>query len=140
MSPQYGIDKPSLRNGYWFYFDDEGTSITAFGSTLSGREKVFVDDELISSKQNWRFSNCHKFTLNNADYEVEFRVTNWRTGELVCSLRKNGALLDTATKAYATERSEAFTWRRFVLGALYGGAIGFSAVWGFYTAKDFLGG
>ncbi len=140
MSPQYGIDNVSLSNGYWFYFNDEGTPITAFGSALSGHEKVFVGDELISSKRNWRFSTCHKFAHNGADYEVEFRVANWRTGELVCSLKKNGVLLDTATKAYATTPDKAFSWKKFLLSVVYGGIFGFSVMWGFYAAKNYFGG
>lgn len=140
MSPQYGIDNVSLSNGYWFYFNDEGILITAFGSALSGCEKVFVGDELVSRKRNWRFSTCHKFAHNGADYEVEFRVTNWRTGELVCSLKKNGVLLHTATKAYATASAKAFTWKKFFINFFYGSIIGFSAAWGFFTALKYFGG
>lgn len=140
MSPQYGIDNPSLSNGYWFYFNDDGTPITAFGSALSGREKVFIGDELISNKRNWRFSTRHKFTHNGAAYEVEFKVTNWRTGELVCNLKKNGVLLDTATKAYATKPGTVPSWRRFLLSVVYGGIFGFGVVWGFYAAKHYFGG
>ena len=140
MSPQYGIDDVSLSNGYWFYFNDEGTPITAFGSALNGSEKVFIGDELISSKRNWRLSTSHKVTHNGADYEVEFRVTNWRTGELVCSLKKNGVLLDTATKAYATTPDKAFSWKKFLLSFVYGSIFGFCVVWGFFAVKNYFGG
>ena len=139
MSPQYGIEDASLSNGYWFYFNDEGTLITAFGSALNGSEKVFIGDELISSKRNWRFSTSHKFTHNSADYEVEFRVTNWRTGELVCSLKKNGVLLDTATKAYATTPDKAFSWKKFLLSFVYGSIFGFCVVSGFFAVKNYFG-
>lgn len=140
MSPQYGIENPSFRNGYWFYFNDNGTPITAFGSALSGQENVFIGDELVSSKRTWRFSNHHKFSHNGADYEVSFKVTNWLSGELVCSLKKNGILLDTATKAYTTNPDKSFSWKRFLLTFVYGGIFGFCAVWGFYTAKNYFGG
>ena len=140
MSPQYGIDKVSLGKGYWFYFDDNGTPITAFGSAVSGREKVFVDDELVSSKRNWRFSTHHDFTWNDTPYRVEFKVTDWRTGELTCSLSKDGTLVSTATKAYATSEKAAFSWRSLLLSVLYGGIFGFAVVWGFYQGKSFFGG
>lgn len=140
MSPQYGIDNPSLSNGYWFYFHDEGTPITAFGSALSGRERIFIGEELISSQRSWNFNTCHKFTHNGSDYEIEFRTTNWLKGELVCSLKKNGVLLDTATKAYATTPDNAFSWRKFLLSVLYGGIFGFCVAWGFFAAKNYFDG
>jgi hypothetical protein len=139
MSPQYNNERVSFRNGYWFYFNDQGTPITAFGSAISGKEKVFIGDELVSERLSWRFTSSHHFNHDGADYELAFKTTNWLTGELVCSLTKNGVLLDTATKAYTVKSGRSF-WKDLLISMLFGGIVGFCAVWGFHAGKNYFGG
>lgn len=133
MKAQSENDQISLRNGYWFYFDDNGLKITAFGSCLSGKEIVFVDDEIVSRRYSWRKNSTHSFKHNMDDYEIAYIVTSMARGELACTLKKNGVLLSTLTKAYvptgvSTLRFISF---QFLIGLIAGSVFGFSLVYSF---------
>ncbi len=96
---------PTITQGYWFFFDIDGKKVAAHGSSWSGRELVFIDDELVSDKRNYRFNSEHKFKIGERDCRLQFKVTNWLTGELVCSLFEEDALLATASKAFYENKS-----------------------------------
>lgn len=38
--------------GYKFYFQDGDNQIACFGSYFTGKEEVFINDELVSSKRS----------------------------------------------------------------------------------------
>jgi hypothetical protein len=85
--------------GYHFYFEVDGHHIHAYGSAKSGKEKVFVDDELVAEKRSFSFKSCLSFTLDENLYEVEFNMAKVFTGELHCTLIKNGTHVRTQKKA-----------------------------------------
>lgn len=133
MKAQSENDQISLRNGYWFYFDDNGLKITAFGSCFSGKEIVFVDDEIVSHGYSWRKNSIHSFKHNMDDYEIAYIVTNIARGELACTLKKNGILLCTLTKAYVPSGASTFKFisAQFVIGLIAGSVFGFGLVYSF---------
>lgn len=100
MKPEIDNEHVTVRNGYWFYFDDHGLKITGFCSGLSGKEIIFVEDEIVSSKRAIAFSSKHTFTHKQDSYEVEFLVKNYWTAEVECVLSKNGQIASRTTKAY----------------------------------------
>lgn len=100
MKPEIGNEHVTVRNGYWFYFDDHGLKITAFGSGISAKEIIFVEDEIVSSKRSIAFISKHSFSHKQDNYEVEFLMKNYWTAEVECVLSKNGQIISRATKAY----------------------------------------
>jgi hypothetical protein len=124
--------KVTLRKGYWFYFEDAGLKITAFGSGFSGKEIVYINDEIVSEKRNYRFKSTHYIQHNGARYKVSFEMKNMITGELICSLTKNNELLHTESKAYISNKNgsgyKTLLWI-FLIGLVAG--IGFfsAGIW-----------
>jgi hypothetical protein len=90
----------TVRHGYWFYFDDAGLKITAYGSGMSGKEIIYAGEDAVSTKRAMRIRSKHAFDHGGHHYEVEFVMKNIWTGELECVLSKDGAVLERATKAY----------------------------------------
>ncbi|WP_299074895.1 hypothetical protein [uncultured Paraglaciecola sp.] len=85
----------SLATGYNFEFSHDGKIIRAVGSALSGKEQVFCNDQLVASKRSLGIKSRLPFELDNNQYEVEFKATNFFTGEIQCSLLKGGALIES---------------------------------------------
>lgn len=121
MKPEQNNEHVTVRNGYWFYFDDSGLKITASGSGFSGKEIIYVEDEIVSSKRSFKTRSKHQFTYGNNTYEVEFAVTNYWTGELECVLSKNGQIISRATKAFYKKGDPQI--RRDIKLALFAGII-----------------
>jgi hypothetical protein len=125
MSPELGRDNVSVKHGYWFYFDDEGTQIVAFASALSGKEVVFVDDEIVSSKHNFRLKATHSFEHKGHQYEVTIALENLLKGTINCSLQKDGVLINKTRKSFHQRSLKKLFLASLCIGAL----CGFGFVW-----------
>ncbi len=126
-SPAPQHEQATVRHGYWFYFTDGDLRITAFGSGLTGKEVIYIDDETVSSKRHFGMRSSHRFSHQGNQYEVEFAIRSLWTGALECTLVKNGQILDRTTKAYLVKDSAAYKrlWQTTLLMSLVGGVIGF---------------
>jgi hypothetical protein len=80
------VSKSVIRNGYNFHFEFDGLSFRAGGSSVSGKENVYVNDELVSSKRSMTTLSEHKFSVNGNNYKLEFEVLDKSKGELACRL------------------------------------------------------
>jgi hypothetical protein len=116
-------ERVTVRHGYWFYFNDGGVKITAFGSGYSGKEIIYVGDEEVSSKRAMRIRSSHKFAHGGHHYGVEFVLVNFWTGELECVLSKDGAEIERATKAYFV-KEEGGMGRKLGIAVAQGALIG----------------
>lgn len=126
MSPELNKEKVSLKHGYWFYFDHEGTQIAAHGSALSGQETVFMDGEVASTKRSFSRKSTHDFQYQGHNYQVVFFMESMLTGTLSCSLYKEGEFVSSTTKSYSMK---AFSWTTFLTAMAVGALCGYSAVW-----------
>lgn len=125
MSPELNKEKVSLKHGYWFYFDDEGTQIVVFASALSGKEVVFVDDEIVSSKRTFRLKATHSFEHKGHQYEVIIAMENLIKATLSCSLQKDGTLLNKTSKSFLQHS----TGKLFLAYLCIGAILGFGFAW-----------
>ena len=80
----------SLFHGYHIPFEDNESSIDYWFSAWSGKEKVFVDGNLVSSKRNYSKKSKHTFSIGSDRYSLDMNVTQLLTGTTTCSLEKNG--------------------------------------------------
>lgn len=126
MSPELGREKVSLKHGYWFYFEDEGTQIVAHGSALSGKEAVFIDGEIASTKRSFKRKSSLEFQCQGHNYQVVFFMESILTGTVSCSLYKEGELVSSTTKSYTTKT---FYWKTFFTAMAVGAIFGFSLTW-----------
>ncbi|MBU2918040.1 hypothetical protein KO505_08705 [Psychrosphaera sp. F3M07] len=110
--------------GFNYKFNVEGHEIHAWGSAKSGKEKVFVDGKLVSSKWSLTKKSIHTFKLNNDSYELEFNMVSLITSELHCILIKNGVHLETQKQVpkYSSDKKKGKTLILvlFVIGFLFG--------------------
>lgn len=114
-----------IREGYWFYFNDESVDIAVNGSMWSGRETVYVNDNPVSDKREmFKVKSSHTFTHAEQAYRVSFEMDNILTGRLECSLFKNNRLIAKQEKA-AFDSAKSFIkiiGVGFLFGLLIGGA------------------
>ncbi|GIU11250.1 MULTISPECIES: hypothetical protein [unclassified Shewanella] len=119
------MDSVTITNGYWYYFNDQDVRITAHGSGYSGKETIYVNDEVVSDKRNLvKMNSCHKFCHLGNDYEVRFKVTSLMKATVECSLYRNNQHLATETKAFLSKDNQSVKkqiFMCFLAGLVFGG-------------------
>lgn len=90
----------SLRHGIWFVFPLEPGTVRAWGSCLSGLERVYVDDRLVSERRNLGLGSSHAFPLGGRSCSVSFHTADVLRGRLECTLAEEGTVLRTAVARY----------------------------------------
>lgn len=113
-----------FKDGFNFNFKVGDHLIHAWGSAKSGKELVHVDGQVVSDKRSFSRRSVHTFNLDNDSYEIEFQTVSLLTGELHCSLIKDGVHVETLKQVpkYTANKKEA-KWRIglwFVIGFFFG--------------------
>jgi len=80
--------------GYKFYFQDGDNQIACFGSAFTGKEEVYINDDLVSSKRSLGLKSKHQFYLEKMDYQIEYTMKNYLTGRVECTFYKNKQLME----------------------------------------------
>ena len=88
-----GVSAPVIRNGYDFRFRFNDLTLRAGGSAVTGREYVYVNDELISSSKNRLKLSVHDFNVEGNQYRIEFEMLNKVEASLACRLYCNNELV-----------------------------------------------
>jgi hypothetical protein len=115
----------TVKNGYWFFFEDDGNKIAMHGSAISGKETIYVNDEVVSETRNYKFKSDHLFEINGVEYNVEFKMKSMLKGELLCSLYRENKLLTTESKAYFQKDNKTILLTSLGAGFLVGLTIAF---------------
>ncbi len=89
----------SYRNGFNFEFEDANHLINVHCSSVSGKESIYLDGELVASKRSFRRKSSMTFSIDGDNYEVEFNVVDMLKGETHCTLIKNNLHVKTIKKA-----------------------------------------
>ncbi len=88
--------KTNLINYISLVFTDGDRTINATGD-IFGKEVIYVNNQQISHKRNYKTKSIHAFTLGEDQYELEFHVINVLSGTLNCTLIKNDVHFKTQT-------------------------------------------
>jgi hypothetical protein len=117
----------SIRKGINFYFEDGDNEIRAFGSTLSGKEIIYLNGEEVSNKRSMRFSSVHSFSAQKIEYEIEFSVADIMLGKVDCTLIKNKVHYKTLKFSFWNNKKTVFNSLLLVgaLAGIAGYAIGY---------------
>ena len=107
--------------GYKFYFQDGDNQIASFGSYFTGKEEVYINDDLVSSRRSVNIKSSHKFGFENSQYQVKFDMLNILTGRLECTLYKDQEVL--AKQVQSSLPSDPKKAAFFILGCALGGAV-----------------
>jgi hypothetical protein len=112
------------KSGYKFYFQEGDNQIACFGSFFSGKEDVYINDDLVSTKRNFGFKSVHKFEFEGTKYSVIYELKNAISGKLDCSLLKGNMQIATQSQSLFSEnpKKAAITvlWC-FIVGFAFGG-------------------
>lgn len=101
MTSSHDFDASS----YWFYFDGEPHSIAIQCSAWSGMEKFYVNNELVSSRRNWRRNSEHQFSYEGHSFRVRFKVRNMLTGRVSCTLFCDDIEMGSEELAYTDNKA-----------------------------------
>ena len=90
-------------NGLFFTFKIDDITITAKGSILSGKEFIYINDELVSSQKSLNKVSKHVFEKDGKNYEVIFYMPSAIRGRLECILFQDGQLIEKKIKEVKTK-------------------------------------
>lgn len=112
-----------------FYFELNGQQLRVWFSSFSGKEEIYLNEDLISSKRSWRKINTHEFTVAGQTYRVRVGVRNWNEafkGIYIAELYRGKELIDEDEIMMNQDAKDPFSWRKFSIGLvpwLIGGFI-----------------
>jgi hypothetical protein len=125
------ISKFTFTGGYEFYFYDCGHEILAVGSSWSGKETVILNGKEVSSVRNLtKRIAVQRFNFEKVQYELEMNMVELMSGELHCTLIKNGVHFETQVlSAYSPAPGFLSTLIKITLiSAIAGLILGFLSV------------
>ena len=113
----------SISKGYWFFFEVEGQQISVHASALSGRKRIWLDDEVVNDG-SWRLKSKHQIMVNNKSFYLELKIQSIIKGELICNLYEG------ETRVASAQSRLKFYWRKAALIFLGSAIAGFlSGFW-----------
>ncbi len=113
------ISSASIKNGIWFIFNDASNTIRVWGSSFSGREKIYVNDRLILASRNLKLNNEHTFNYDGIKYSIEFKMLNLFKSSMKCSLYKEGQHLKSLQTIYHYSKKQYFIFLGTLIMGLY---------------------
>ena len=118
------------RKGYHFYCTIDEHHIHVHCSALSGKENIYVNNELIVSQRSLRRKSCQTLNIANRVVEIEITMANLLTGKVHCTFIADGTHVATQKqvlkKRYQLKDKTLLPW--LLLCGLIGGVIGYISV------------
>lgn len=115
---------PIKKRGYKFYFQEGDNQIACFGSFYSGKEDVYINDDLVSTKRNFGFKSVHRFELDGTKFSIVYHLKNLLSSRVDCSFLKENELIATQSQSLFSENPKVgkgiVLWC-FVVGFAFGG-------------------
>lgn len=104
----------SIKNGIWFIHTDDTNTIQVWGSCINGKEKVYINDELVSEQSSMKMKSAHNFKdKNGQSYEVQFITESILKGGLECLIKKDNIILKSYKAKYV--RGKLFSFKKFLI-------------------------
>lgn len=122
--------KELRKEGYNFHFDVDSHHIHSYGSSCSGKEIVYIDGEVVNERRSFKKHSQIEFYLEGDKYEIEYNMVSMFTGELHCTLIKNGVHVETQIiklKDIKQQNNKEF-WKGFAIWFVIGAISGFVAM------------
>ena len=90
-----------MTKGLWFVHQEEDVIIRVWGSTMSGKERVYINDDMVSEKTVvTKFVSIHRCSYAGSNYEVEFRLRTSSDYQYECNIYRDGHLLKSFMSGY----------------------------------------
>ena len=97
-------------------------TLKAEASYWTGREKVWLDGEVVSKKWNYVLGATHRFMRNGENYKVAFKMKNIFTGKVEILADRNDVLLFSDTAQIFSGKMALLI---VIIGVLFGYALGY---------------
>ena len=116
----------NLKEGNWLIHKDGINVIQVWGSNFNGKEKVFLNNELVSEGRNrLKKESVHHFQDKNGDqYEVKFETISISKGVMECAIKKENNILKVFKTTYVKGKNSVF---RIFIPILAGGLLVYTA-------------
>ncbi|MFA6243822.1 MAG: hypothetical protein WC655_22965 [Candidatus Hydrogenedentales bacterium] len=122
-----GVSGGSLSEGVWFVFPDGARTIHAWGSNVTGLERIYVDGTNVSEHRSASRISRHEFDVDGESYSITFNTKGALRMELQCTLAKGDTPLRSITATF--DRSSVTSPRRMLLGVFAGVLAGAAYVY-----------
>ncbi|MCH8502596.1 MAG: hypothetical protein LAT77_11885 [Aliidiomarina sp.] len=127
----------SMSNGGNFYFDVRGLQLRVWFSSFTGAERIYLDDELVSSNRSYRKMSTHTFQVDGEAYALKVGVRSWGDafrGIYVAELYRGEQLIDQDeiilfAEEQKGEKPKQSTWRwitSLLIGLVVGYGVGYT--------------
>jgi hypothetical protein len=116
----------SYLGGTWFVFSEESHRIAAWGSALTGLERIHVDGALVSEKRALQRDSAHEFDVAGHHYRVSFKARLWQNATVCCRLDRDGAPVGVL-RARRVQRRFLQIWQLFVMAIVLCGTTAWVA-------------
>lgn len=91
----------SMTTGIWLVHQEDDVIIRFWGSTMSGQERVYINNDLVSTKTViTRFTSIHRFEYDGSNYDVEFLLKPYAGYVYECNIYRDGHLLKSFICGY----------------------------------------
>lgn len=111
------------KGGYRFYFQDGDNQIACLGSYFTGKEEVYINDDLISTKRSFGFKSVHQFNHEGANCRIIYKLVNLLSGKVECSFLKESEKLGTQSQSLFSEypkQGVSIIFWCFIVGFFFG--------------------
>ena len=119
------IAEASFRKGSNIVFKDNSKTIRIWGSGWTGREKIWVNDKLVSDRRSFGFNPWHRFDFDDHLYEVIINVDGENFGAILVSILKDGVLTYRAQTNNVTKTKNGKPSLAYAISVLIGAIAGF---------------
>lgn len=82
-----------LIRGVCFVINDAENIIKVWISSMSGMERVYFNDVLVSDKRSATLKSEHEFFIEGNKFKVNIEVISFIKGKLLCTLTKNNDVI-----------------------------------------------
>lgn len=79
--------------GYLFYFQCNDNQITCYKSYFSGKEEVYLNDDLLSRKRSFALNSHHAIDIQGTRYDIVYQLVKPLIGKVTCSFLFDNTLI-----------------------------------------------
>jgi len=103
----------TIKEGIWLICIDGENTIKRWSSATNGKEKVYLNDRLVSEKRSLKGVDKHEFEdRKGTTYQVTYKLTNLLKGASEFQFIKNGEVIKQFNIKYVKGRN--FTIKKFL--------------------------
>ncbi len=94
----------SYTKGLWFVHEDEQVIVRVWASTMSGKERIYINNDLVSEKSTGlKFISVHRVEYGKDQYEIELALIDFQRYDVECNIYCNGHLLKSFACAFGDQ-------------------------------------